>query len=47
MAWGIFYEIALRWLLLDLINDKSTLLKVMAWYRQAMMTQLHVAIRRH
>ena len=33
--WGISYEIALRWLPLDLTDDKSTLVLVMAWCRQA------------
>ena len=32
---GIFYEIALRWMPQDLTNDKSTLVQVMAWCRQA------------
>ena len=34
-GWGIFYEIALRWMPLDLTDDKSTLVQVMAWCRQA------------
>ena len=34
-GWGISREIALRWMLLDLIDDKSTLVQVMAWCRQA------------
>ena len=34
-GWGIFYEIAPRWMPLDLTNDKSTLVQVMAWCRQA------------
>ena len=33
--WGISYEIGLRWMLLDLTDDKSTLVQVMAWCRQA------------
>ena len=33
--WGISYEIALRWVSLDLTDDKSTLGQVMAWCRQA------------
>ena len=33
-GWGVFYEIALRWMPLDL-TDKSTLVQVMAWCRQA------------
>ena len=34
-GWGITYEIAPRWMLLDLTDDKSTLVLVMAWCRQA------------
>ena len=34
-GWGIFCEIALRWMPLDLTDDKSTLVQVMAWCRQA------------
>ena len=34
-VWGISYEIALRWMPLDLIDDKSTLVQVMAWCWQA------------
>ena len=33
-GWGISCELALRWMSLDLI-DKSTLVQVMAWCRQA------------
>ena len=33
--WGISYEIALRWIPLDLTDDKSTLVQVMAWCHQA------------
>ena len=33
--WGIYCEPALRWMPLDLIDDKSTLVQVMAWCRQA------------
>ena len=33
--WGISYKIALRWMPLDLTDDKSTLVQVMAWCRQA------------
>ena len=32
---GIFYEIALSWLPLNFNDDKSTLVQVMAWCRQA------------
>ena len=34
-GWDIFQKIALRWMSLDLIDDKSTLVQVMAWCRQA------------
>ena len=34
-GWGISYEIALRWMPLDLADDKSTLVEVMAWCCQA------------
>ena len=34
-GWGISSELALRWMSLDLTDDKSTLVKVMAWCRQA------------
>ena len=34
-GWGISGEIALRWLSLDFTDDKSTLVQVMAWCRQA------------
>ena len=34
-GWGISYEIFLRLMPLDHINDKSTLVQVMAWCRQA------------
>ena len=33
--WGISYEIALRWISPDFTDDKSTLVQVMAWCRQA------------
>ena len=33
--WGISCEIARRWLSLDLTDDKSTLVQVMAWCHQA------------
>ena len=35
VGWGISYEIALRWMSQDLTDDKSTLIQVMAWCRQA------------
>ena len=35
VGWGISYEIALRWMPEDLTDDKSTLVQVMAWCRQA------------
>ena len=34
-GWGISYEMALGWMPLDLADDKSTLVHVMAWCRQA------------
>ena len=34
-GWGISYEIALRWMPLNLTDDKSTLAQVMAWSHQA------------
>ena len=34
-GWVISYEIALRWMPLDFTDDKSTLVQVMAWCRQA------------
>ena len=34
-GWGISGKIALRWMALDLTDDKSTLVQVMAWCRQA------------
>ena len=34
-GWGISYEIALRWMPQGLTGDKSTLVQVMAWCRQA------------
>ena len=51
-GWGISYEIALRRMPLDLSDDKSTLVQVMAWCRQAtshylMLTQIYVTKWRH
>ena len=34
-GWGISYEIALRWMPLDLTDDKPTLVQVMAWCPRA------------
>ena len=34
-GWSISYEIALRWMPLDLTDNKSTSVQVMAWCRQA------------
>ena len=34
-VWGISCELAFRWMSLDLTDDKSTLVQVMAWCRQA------------
>ena len=33
--WGIFCKIALKWMSMDLTDDKSTLVQVMAWCHQA------------
>ena len=37
-GWGISYEISLRWMPLDLTDDQSTLVQVMAWCRQQGLT---------
>ena len=34
-GWGISWKIGVRWMPLDLTDDKSTLVQVMAWCRQA------------
>ena len=34
-GWGISYENALRWMPLNITDEKSTLVQVMAWCRQA------------
>ena len=34
-GWGISFEIALLWMSLDYTDDKSTLVQVMTWCRQA------------
>ena len=34
-GWGISCEIVLIWMSLDLTDDQSTLVQVMAWCRQA------------
>ena len=34
-SWSISCELALRWMSLDFTDDKSTLVQVMAWCRQA------------
>ena len=34
-GWGIYREIALRWISMNPTDDKSTLVQVMAWCRQA------------
>ena len=34
-SWDIFCEISLRWMSLDLADDKSTLVQIMAWCCQA------------
>ena len=52
-GWGIFYGIALRWMSMELTDDKSTLVQVMAWcwlgagnkpLPEPMLTQIYVAI---
>ena len=35
VGWGLSCEVALRWMSLDFTDDKSTLVQVMAWCRQA------------
>ena len=35
-GWGVSWEITLRWIPLVLTDDKSTLVQVMAWCRQAL-----------
>ena len=34
-GWGIFCKIALKWMSMDLTDDKSTLVQAMAWCHQA------------
>ena len=34
-GWGIYSKIALRWMPLDLTDDKSILVQILAWCRQA------------
>ena len=34
-GWDVAFEIAVRWISLDLTDDKSTLVQVMAWCHQA------------
>ena len=34
-GWVITYELAIRWMSLNFTHDKSTLIQVMAWCRQA------------
>ena len=34
-GWGIYCKIALRWMPLDFTDNKSTLVQIMAWCRQA------------
>ena len=40
-GWVISYELALRWMSLNLKDDKSTLVQVMAWCRKATNHYLH------
>ena len=48
---NLFYESVLRWMPHDLTDDKSTLVQVMAWWRQPlpepMLTKISNAIWRH
>ena len=49
-GWGISCEIALRWLSLDLTDDKSTLIQVPDGTKplsEQMLTQIYVAIFCH
>ena len=51
-GWGISGEIILIWMSLDVTDDQSTLVHVMAWCRQAtlpeqILTRISVAIWRH
>ena len=34
-GWSFYHEIAIRWLPLNITDDKSTLAQVMVWWRQA------------
>ena len=50
-GWGISYEIALKWMPLDLTDDKSTLDQVMVWCNmpspEPILTQIFVAMWRY
>ena len=46
-GWGISCEIALIWMSLDFIYDQLTLVQVMAWCWQSMLTQISLAIWCH
>ena len=41
---SIYWAVALRWMPQDLIDDKSTLVQVMACYRKAKLIQIYVAV---
>ena len=45
-GWGMTCEIAVRWLPLDLTDDKSTLVHVMSWCRQARCGVVHTNCQR-
>ena len=50
IGWGISCEIVLRWMSLDLTDDKSTLVQVMAGTKplpEPMLTQIYVALLCH
>ena len=44
---NLFYEIALILITQEVTGDKSASVKVMAWCRQPMLTQLYVATWPH
>ena len=50
-GWGSSYEIALKWMPLDLTDDKSTLDQVMVWCNmplpEPILTQIFVAMWRY
>ena len=38
-GWGISYEVTFRWMSLDLTDEKSTMVHVMAWCRQSLLPE--------